>query len=279
MPTVATKGINLYYELHGSGEPLVLIPGLGYDGWMWHRMIMGLAERFQVISIDNRGSGQSDKPPGPYSAALLAADVVGMLDAFAIDRAHIAGHSMGGFVAQALAVHHQERVNRLVLSATNFGGPRHVPISPEAMAVLTDVSGDPIARLRRGIAVSTAPGFVEHNPDFIDYWVQYRVEHPIDPAGYQSQLAIGLSLLPDAASFESKLAGVTSPALILFGEHDRVVPPGNAHLLAARLPHAQVEILPGAGHFFPFEVPEEANRAIIRFLTAPIPVQGAVTEQ
>ena len=266
MPTIATNGINLYYELHGSGPALVLIPGLGYNGWMYSHMIPGLAEHFQVISIDNRGSGLSDKPAGPYTAQMLAADVIGLLDAFDLPKAHIVGHSMGGFIAQALAIDYPDRVDRLVLSATNFGGPHHVPITPPAMAVLTDVSGDPIARLRRGIVISTAPGFAEANPEFIESWVQYRVQHPIDPAGYQAQLAIGLGLLSEAASFEHKLGRVTAPTLVLFGEHDAVVPPGNAELLAARLPNARVEILPNAGHVFPFETPEAANRAIIRFL-------------
>jgi pimeloyl-ACP methyl ester carboxylesterase len=266
MPTIDTNGISLYYELHGSGQPVVLIPGLGYDGWMWHKMIPGLAERLQVISIDNRGSGQSAKPPGPYTAQMLAADVVGLLDAFDLPKAHIVGHSMGGFVAQALAIDYPDRVDRLVLSATNFGGPRHIPITPPAMAVLTDVSGDPVERLRRGIVVSTAPGFAERNPQLIDDWLAYRVQHPIDPAGYQAQLAIGLGLLSEAAAFENRLGGVAAPTLVLFGENDAVVPPGNAELLAAKLPNARIEILPNAGHFFPFEAPEEANRAITRFL-------------
>ena len=266
MPTIATNGINLYYELHGSGPALVLIPGLGYNGWMYSHMIPGLAEHFQVISIDNRGSGLSDKPAGPYTAQMLAADVIGLLDAFDLPKAHIVGHSMGGFIAQALAIDYPDRVDRLVLSATNFGGPHHVPITPPAMAVLTDVSGDPIERLRRGIVISTAPGFAEANPEFIESWVQYRVQHPIDPAGYQAQLAIGLGLLSEAASFEHKLGRVTAPTLVLFGEHDAVVPPGNAELLAARLPNARVEILPNAGHVFPFETPEAANQAITRFL-------------
>ncbi len=268
MPIAHTNGIDLYYELHGHGEPLLLIPGLGYDGWMWHRMIPGLAEHFQVISLDNRGSGQSAKPPGPYSAQLLAADVVGLLDELGLPRAHVMGHSMGGFIAQSLALDYPDRVDKLILSATNFGGPRHVPITPEAMAVLTDVSGDPLARLRRGIEISCAAGFAEQNPDFVDYWVNYRAQHPIDPAGYQSQMAIGLSLLPEAAAFEGRLGNVQAHTLILFGEQDKVVPPGNADLLAARIPGAQVVILPDAGHFFPFETPDAAVAAIARFLKA-----------
>lgn len=268
MTIAHTNGIDLYYELHGRGEPLVLIPGLGYDGWMWHRMIPGLAEHFQVISLDNRGSGQSAKPPGPYSAQLLAADAVGLLDELGLQRAHVMGHSMGGFIAQALALDYPERVDRLILSATNFGGPRHVPITPEAMAVLTDVSGDPIERLRRGIVVSGAAGFAEKNPEFIEYWVNYRVQHPIDPAGYQSQLAIGLSLIPEAAAFEGRLGNVQAPTLVLFGAQDKVVPPGNADLLAARIAGARVVILPDAGHFFPFETPDAAVAAVVGFLKA-----------
>lgn len=268
MPFVATNGINLYYELHGNGEPLVLVPGIGYDGWMWHKMIPGLAEHFQVISVDNRGAGESDKPPGPYTAGMLAADIVGMLDDFGLPKAHIMGHSMGGFVAQAFALDYPERLDKLILSATNFGGPRHVPISAEAMAVLTDLSGDPIERLRRGIVVSCAPSFAEANPEFVEQWVHYRIAHPIDPAGYQAQLAIGLGLIDEAAGFEHKLGRVVAPALILFGAEDKVVPPGNAVLLAGALPNAQVEILPGAGHFFPFEMPDAANAAVIRFLSA-----------
>ena len=267
MQTVQANGINLAYEIHGSGEPLVLIAGLGYGSWMWHKMVPGLAEHFRVIAFDNRGVGESDKPAGPYSAQLLAADTVALLDALDISAAHVMGHSMGGFVAQALAVDNPARVGKLILSATNFGGPRHVPITPEAMAVLTDVTGDPIARLQRGIVVSCAPDIAERRPDLIAEWINYRVQHPIDPAGYQAQLAIGLGLLAEAASFEQRLPAVTSPTLILFGEHDKVVPPGNAQLLAARLPDARVEILPDAGHFFPFETPDAANQAVIDFLT------------
>lgn len=266
MPIAHCNGIRIDYESRGRGRPLLLIAGLGYDRWMWHRMVPGLAKQFRVITFDNRGTGGSDKPFGPYTAELLARDTVGLLDALGIDRAHILGHSMGGFIAQALALASPERVDRLILSATNFGGPRHIPILPEAMAVLTDITGDPIERLRRGILVSCAPGFAERHPELVEAWVAYRLAHPIDPTAYQAQLAIGLSLLPEAAAFESRLAAVTCPTLILFGEDDRVVPPGNAELLRDRLPNARITLLPGAGHFYPIETPAAANEAIARFL-------------
>lgn len=266
MPFASINGIQINYDVHGSGDALVLISGLGYDKWQWHMMVPGLAEHFTVITLDNRGAGDSDKPAGPYTASLLAADVAALLDALHMERAAVMGHSMGGFVAQAFALEHADRLTKLILSATNFGGPRHIPITAEAMAVLTDTKSDPIERLRRGIAISCAAGFADAHPDLVQMWIDYRVAHPIDPAGYQAQLAIGLGLLAEAACFEHKLSAITAPTLILFGAQDKVVPPGNAELLARQIPHSTIALLPDAGHFFPFETPDAANAVIVNFL-------------
>ncbi len=266
MPKVRAGEIEIHYEVHGTGEPLVLISGLGYDLWMWHKMVPGLAEQFQVITFDNRGVGETDKPAGPYTAQMLADDTAALLGALGIEQAAIMGHSMGGFVAQALALSRADLVSKLILSASNFGGPRHIPVTPEALAVLTDMQSDPIERLRRGIVISTAPGFAEAHPEIIDDWLAHRIEHPLDPAGYQAQLQIGLALIPEPACFEHKLKEVQVPTLILFGEHDKVVPPGNADLLQREIAGSKVEILPNAGHFFPLEVPTAAVAAVVEFL-------------
>jgi pimeloyl-ACP methyl ester carboxylesterase len=265
MSKTHANGIDIYYEIHGSGEPLILISGLGYDHWMWHKMIPGLAKHFQVLAFDNRGTGQTDKPAGPYTAQMLADDAAGLLEALGVTRAAVMGHSMGGFIAQALALSQPELVSKLILSATNFGGPRHIPVTPEALAVLTDMESDPIERLRRGIVISTAPGFAEAHPEIIAEWLDYRVKNPILPAPYQAQLAIGMALMSEEACFEHKLKHVQCPTLILFGAHDKVVPPGNAELLAKEIPDSTLHILPNAGHFFPFEVPEEAVQVIVEF--------------
>lgn len=265
MPKIPSNGIELYYEIHGEGQPLVLISGLGYSLWQWHRMVPFLAEHFKVITFDNRGVGQSDRPAGPYTAQMLAADTAGLLDALGMEKAIVAGHSMGGFVAQAMALEFPQKVDKLILCSTNFGGPRHVPVTAEAMKVLTDVSSDPLTRFKNGIAVSTAPGWSEKNAEIIQQWVEWRVANPIEPAPYQAQLAIGLSLLPEAAAFESQLARITVPTLILFGEHDKVVPPANASLLAEKIVASKVVIFPDAGHFFPIEIPEAASHAMIEF--------------
>lgn len=265
MPKTKSNGIELYYEIHGEGKPLVLISGLGYPMWQWHKMVPYLAEHFKVVTFDNRGVGQSGKPVGPYTAQILAADTVGLLDALGIEKAIIAGHSMGGFIAQALALDFPQRVDSLILCSTNFGGPHHVPVTPEAMKVLTDVTSDALARFKNGLAVSTAPGWAEANSEMIEEWVKWRVANPIEPAQYQAQLAIGLGLLPEAAAFENKLPNISVPTLILFGAHDKVVPAANSDLLAKQLPGSQIRILPDAGHFFPIEVPEAASRVIIEF--------------
>ncbi len=265
MPKVTANGIEIYYESHGEGQPLVLISGIGYTNWQWHRMVPYLADRFRVITFDNRGVGQTDKPAGPYSAHMLAADTVGLLDTLDIEKAIIMGHSMGGFIAQALAIEFPHKVDKLILCSTSFGGPRQVPVTPEAMKVLTDVSGDPLTRFRNGLFISTAPGWAEQNQDIIQEWIEWRAANPIEPAPYQAQLAIGLDLMKEEAAFEHQLPRIHAPTLILFGQYDMVVPPGNATLLAEKIADSSVVILPNAGHFFPIEVPGAASQAVIEF--------------
>jgi pimeloyl-ACP methyl ester carboxylesterase len=197
---------------------------------------------------------------------MLAEDTAGLMGALGIDQAAVMGHSMGGFVAQALALSRPDLVRKLILSATNFGGPRHIPVTQEALAVLTDMEADPVERLKRGILISCAPGFGQAHPDIVEQWLDYRVRNPILPEPYQAQMAIGLSLMSEEACFEPMLKAVQVPTLILFGEHDKVVPPGNADLLAREIPNSTIQILPNAGHFFPMESPGEAVAVIVEFL-------------
>ena len=265
MPKIKANGIELYYEIHGAGKPLILISGLGYSLWQWHLMVPFLAKHFQVLTFDNRGVGHSDKPAGPYSAQMPATDTVALLDVLAIERAIVMGHSMGGFIAQALALDHPQKVEKLILCSTNFGGPRHIPVTEEAMKVLSDVSSDPLTRFKNGLVVSMAPGWAEKNPEMIQKWIQWRLANPIEPASYHAQLAIGLGLLTEEAAFEDKLSRLSMPTLILFGAHDKVVPPENASLLEAKIANSKVILFPNAGHFFPMEIPEAASQAVIDF--------------
>ena len=121
MPQVRTNGIQVYYEVHGSGEPLLLIAGLGYGLWMWHKMIPRLAEHFQVIAFDNRGAGETDKPEGPYSVQMLAADTAGLLEALEIESAMVMGHSMGGLLVQILGSRGLGKALVLLTPASPYG--------------------------------------------------------------------------------------------------------------------------------------------------------------
>jgi len=266
MPKAHANEIDIYYEITGSGAPLVLISGLGYGLWMWRKMIPGLAERFRVIAFDNRGAGQTGKPDGPYDARMMAGDTAGLMDALEVESAAVMGHSMGGFIAQQLALARPDLVGKLILSATNFSGPNHIPVTAQAMAVIMDRSGDPVDVIKRGIAVACAPGFSEAHPEIVEELIAYRLGNPVPPAQYQAQTAVGLGLLSAEACFEHRLKDVQPPTLILFGEHDQVVPPGNAELLAGKLPDARIEILSDVGHIFPIEQPEAAVAAVTNFL-------------
>ncbi len=265
MPKILVNGINIQYYVEGKGTTLVLISGLGYPAWQWRRMLPFLTRHLQVITFDNRGVGETDKPVGPYTAGLLAADTAGLLDALGIESAVVMGHSMGGFIAQELALSFPSKVSKLVLSSTNFGGPHHAPVTPEAMLVLSDMTSDPLTRFKNGLVVSTAPGFADLHPEIIREWLEWRISNPLDVGGYQAQMAIGLALIPAEASFENKLPDIKVPTLILFGAYDKVVPPANADLLASKIPGSKVVILPDAGHFFPMEVPEAASQVVIDF--------------
>jgi pimeloyl-ACP methyl ester carboxylesterase len=139
------------------------------------------------------------------------------------------------------------------------------------MAVLSDVTSDPLTRFTNGLKVSTAPGWADANPDIVKEWIEWRVANPMDLAAYQAQLAIGLALISAETAFENKLPDISVPTLILFGAHDKVVPLENAELLAKQIRGSQILILPDAGHFFPIEVPETASQVVISFAKQEVP--------
>ncbi|HLL54334.1 MAG TPA: alpha/beta hydrolase [Myxococcaceae bacterium] len=260
MPTVTANGIQLAYESRGEGPPLLLISGVGYGGNFWRPFAALLVDAFRVITFDNRGAGASSKPPGPYTTRQLAADAAGLLDALGIEAAHVVGHSLGGMVAQELALGFAGRVRKLVLAST-VGGPNHVPIPPDALELLTNRQGEPMELFRRGVQVATARGFAERHPEKVTELLQVKQASPVAPAEYAAQVAAGAG--HDA---ETRLPNLTCPTLILTGGEDRVIPPENALLLAARIPGARVERVSGAGHLLFFERPEVLARLVKSFL-------------
>lgn len=264
MPYARVNEIDLYYEVHGEGPNLALIEGTGYDLWMWYRQLPEFSRRFRTLVYDNRGMGRSDKPPGPYTHAMNAADLAGLLDHLGWDRTHVLGISMGGFIAQEFALAYPHRLDRLILIATAFGGPNMVPVPMEAIRAMTpNPALAPDERIRQAMPIAFArPDWPERNADEFEWIVQQRLQYPPTP---ESALAQLLAAVP--FNVESRLGEIAAPTLVVAGSEDHVVPPRNAELLAERIPNACLDIIPGVGHLSFIEDPNRLNADVIGFLS------------
>jgi len=251
--------VELAYELLGEGPPLLLIQGLGYGGRGWGPVLEPLAEDFTVAVFDNRGFGASDVPPGPYSVTELAEDARAVLDAAGVERTHVVGASLGGMVAQELALAHPERIDRLVLACTTPGGVAAYPMPPETVSLMLEApTMAPDVALRRFVENALGDRTSE---ELIEHIVAYRSANPPELGGWQSQAAAGA--LHDALD---RIGEIGSPTLVVHGTKDAVVDPRNADLLAERIPNARLELLPGCGHLLFWEEPERFASLIKEFL-------------
>jgi 3-oxoadipate enol-lactonase len=249
--------MNIEWEASGDGPPLLLIQGLGYGRWAWEPIVPGLAARHRVVVFDNRGIGDSDKPEGPYTAAAMAGDALQVLDEAGIDRAHVLGASLGGMIAQELAVAAPERVDKLVLCCTTPGGPTAAPMPEVTMRLFAEApSLPPEVALRRFIENALGD---DPPAELVDELFARRAANPPDPAGWQSQAAAGMG-------FQGVDDVIRAPTLILSGTADNVVDHRNAALLASRIPDARVQLLEGCGHLFFWEQPDESVRILNDFL-------------
>jgi pimeloyl-ACP methyl ester carboxylesterase len=256
--------VPLYVEEHGSGEPLVLVTGLGYAIWCWERQVPAFAERHRVVTLDNRGAGRSPKPPGPYSIEGMADDVAAVLDRIGIESASVLGHSMGGYIAQELALRHPSRVRALVLVGTGPGGSRNLPV-PEATLSqwLANAHLPPAEYARATMFLSFAPGWTDEHPSEYDHYLAARLEHPTPPEAWRAQFEAANAWIGAARPVER----IAAPTLVVHGDADRVVPVENGRELARRIPDAELRELPGRGHVLNLEEPETFNRLVLDFLS------------
>ena len=256
--------INLYYEVHGNGEPLVLIMGYTGSGKAWFSIQDILAREYRVIVIDNRGTGRSDKPEKPYTTRMMAADVAGLLDVLGIGAANVYGISMGGMIAQEFALNYTDRLNNLILGATSCGGSRAVPPTPEFMAFILDPELAKMSAADR--ARATIPWlwnkeFVEKNPAAIERFIALGSEYPTPPPTMVSQ---GNALMTHDTY--DHLPDIKAPTLVIAGSGDRQFPYENSKLLASRIPNAELAIIENAGHGFNSDSTEKASKIILDFL-------------
>jgi pimeloyl-ACP methyl ester carboxylesterase len=224
-----------------------------------------LARRFQVITIDNRGIGASDTPPGHYATRMMADDVLAVLDHAGIRQASLVGTSLGGMIAQELALAHPERVDKLVLVATIPGGPRSCPIP---MGTTYLFAWAPFmtskAKLREFVQTTLGPTTLRRRPRVARRLAARKLAHPQSESAWRAQTAAGMLFNP-----LGRQRRITQPTLIVQGTADQVVAPGNADVLAGLLPNARVQRFEGAGHLLYWEQPKRFVRAVTDFLTDP----------
>jgi pimeloyl-ACP methyl ester carboxylesterase len=252
----APDGTRLFYDTVGQGTPLVLVSGQAFDHRMWDGVRDDFASRHQVIVCDHRGIGQSGKPeqPDAYSTRIFAQDIVAILDALAIERAHIYGFSMGGRIAQWLSIAHAGRVRSVVLGATTPGNAHGVRRPPEADAVL----GSGKQSALQDLLVS--PSWREQHPEWVAMMAE-RARHPMPL--FAQRLHFMASEMHETWA---ELPRITAPTLVIHGTADQINVSANAPLLAQRIPGAQLRLIDGARHGYFWEYREEASAAVMRFL-------------
>lgn len=253
--------MKLYAEEHGSGPPVLLITGLGYAIWSWQRQIPEWSQRFRCIAVENRGTGRSPKPPGPYSIEQLADDAA---EALAGRRAHVAGFSMGGYIAQTLALRHPDLVERLVLVCTGTGGPDYVPLPEETSAVwAANADKAPAEFARASMPLSFAPGWTDEHPVEFEQLLRDRLEYPTPPECWRAQFDACNRFTQQRTPVEE----IAAPTLVAHGDADRIVPYENGVGLARRIPGSRFETFPGGGHLLFLESPERFNPLVEEFLS------------
>lgn len=261
MPFALCNGVRLYYEVHGSGEPLLLVMGQGSDHHGWDRVLGDFAGRFQVIVYDHRGTGQSDKPREPaYTTRLFAADAVALLDHLGIERAHVYGISMGGRVCQWIAIEYPDRVQAVVLGCTTPGDTHGVKRPAEVDARMRERPADPEEAATFLAEEMVSPAWLARNPDYLEE-LRARARNPIP--GWAQRMHYEASQGHDAWE---RLPEITAPVLVIHGTEDRINPTENARLLAERIPGAELRLIDGGRHGYFIEFREEAGAAVMEFL-------------
>jgi 3-oxoadipate enol-lactonase len=239
----------LHWESVGDGASVLLITGLGLSGGSWWRTVPVLAERFRVLTYDSRGIGRSATLNYNYTTEAMADDAATVLDSAGIERAHVYGMSLGGMVAQQLALRHPDRVASLVLGCTQPGGRRAIAADGAAVSFFR--------RRARLPSEESAWASVPYNygrrcryehAQRIAEDIARRLANPFNEHAYRAQLCAGA-----LHNCFGRLGQIGAPTLIVHGRDDRVIPVGNAELMAEHIPGARVRLLDECGHMFPTE--------------------------
>lgn len=260
--------MKLYYESHGAGEPLVLIPGFAAGAWTWFEQTEELAKTFHVLTFDPRGVSRSaidENLTETISLPAIAADIADLLDFLEIEKANVLGVSFGGFVAQEFALSFPERLNKLILACTSFGGKNHVAPDVEVLAAF--VAADDLnkqERVRRFMIPAFTPEFAATHGEIIEKVCRLRAENVVPEKVYTQQLTCAVTF--DA---EQRVSQIQAETLVLTGDRDIVVPPQNSENLAKVIPKATLKIIENGSHMFFIENAAEFNKIVSQFVSCP----------
>jgi len=261
MPLAVSNGTLLDYEITGSGPPLVLIRGLSRSRRFWLGLDERLAERFTVLTLDNRGVGKSSKPPGLWKVADMADDTAAVIRDAGFERAHVFGMSLGGMIAQELALRHPSLVDHLALGCTTPGTPegRKPPLRAVLSLALAIVG--PL-RLSNGVVAKLTLSAAHRaaHPETEQAWFDLVLDEGISKWAVIKQI---LAVLKHRTG--PRLGSIAAPTLVLTGDADELIDSRNSEYLTTHIPSARQVVLSGAGHDFPAEQPEETAQAIEAF--------------
>ena len=262
MPEIVQGNRRIYYESHGEGYPLVMIRGLGSNADHWYAQVPDLSGHYRVITFDNRGIARSTDPGGPFTIPDMAEDTIRLMNALRIEQAHVLGLSLGGMIAQEMAIRHPERIKGLILVVTLCGGPHQVvaedAVREKLLRMVFEGSAD--ARIK-AIEVFFAPRTINERLQIVQAYAEVSMKHPAGLEILQRQYeAVARHDTYD------RLDRIKAQTLVLTGEEDMLIPPGNSEILAERIPGAELRVIPGGGHQIMIEQPQACNRAIVAFL-------------
>ena len=243
---------------------LVLIQGMGLDRSGWEPVLRELQRRFRLVLVDNRASGLSDRSARRFTVADMAGDIVAVLDAAGVRRAHVLGASLGGMVAQELALSHPERVDGLVLACTTPGWPFAYPMPRASVRLMAATAGlTAEAAMHRHTENALSARTVQQHPELLDRLIELQRARPADPGARPAQAAAGALYV---GGLRQRRIGART--LVLQGAADTVVDPRNARLLADRIPGARLVMFPELGHLLFWDDPAGFAAAATSFLLA-----------
>lgn len=262
MPTAHVNGTDLYYEVTGDGPPLLLVSGLGLNSLVWAPVVAELSSSFTCITVDNRGTGRSATPPGPYAIDEMADDLAGLLREVDLGAVSVVGWSLGGSVAQSLLIRHGDLLARVVLLSAL---PCYTPLQHawlDAGLVVRRQGLSPVSIALNGMAWSYTPRLLaDHGRALAQAELAARNPYPTSLEGFEAQAA-GLRRYDSRGD----LPAVRTPVLVLVGAEDVLTPPAQSVEMAELIPSARLQVLPRGGHAMVLEYPTDTLAAILDFL-------------